>query len=363
MSNNGDTKSVAQGWKWKRSITLRHMLTHQSALWSKVPYNLTIPKLSSCEFCIRGFEYNEDHPDHLILPINAPGTKCTYHYYSFGWLVAGCLRGAYSIHHGREDATLEEVYQKILLPKLSSCIIESGFYPFGNCHREKKHEMARTVVQTDLKLGRMIQEQREAKAMGEFDDSNEDFTGDMDELKKRSPMDLSILVEFRNGIRGNEFVLDPRIWNSRDALDANVPAAGGRFSAKGLCYFYHELASGRILSKDVLDVATEASNTEQTLGVLQGQTSFNENGSTQQLTQKTEFGLGYVLFKGASKNKNIIQSLFKNDDNEFVGHPGVGGSVGLFHKSTKTAIAVMLNGGKSGSSSQIIQEISEHFGW
>ena len=45
--------------------------------------------------------------------------------------------------------------------------------------------------------------------------------------------------------------LDPRIWNSADAIEANVPAAGGRFSAAGLAHFYADLE--RLLGTNLID--------------------------------------------------------------------------------------------------------------
>ena len=68
--------------------------------------------------------------------------------------------------------------------------------------------------------------------------------------------------------------IDPRIWNCQDAVNANVPAAGGRFSAIGLASFYHDLSSGKLLDKDFMDKVVCSGNialtTSTSIAGLQG---------------------------------------------------------------------------------------------
>merc|ERR1712232_894533 len=112
-------------------------------------------------------------------------------------------------------------------------------------------------------------------------------------------------------------ILDPRIWNSDAARSANVPAAGGRFSAKALAMFYQELGNGKLLPHEVLSEAIAVSTSAPHLfqGLLQGQTSIA-------YLNHQKFGLGYQIFRITDAK----------DDYAF-GHDGGGGSIGFHHVS------------------------------
>ena len=124
------TEEVEMRWGWKRSITLRHILDHTAGLWCNIP-ELTVEKLASCEDCSSAYEYSPERPQQVLLPVNAPGENCTYHIYSFGWLVAGTLCGAFRLRYGPSRITFSDLYEILLKPKLSKETIRSGFYPFG----------------------------------------------------------------------------------------------------------------------------------------------------------------------------------------------------------------------------------------
>lgn len=331
---------ILQRWKWKRSITLRHILTHSAGLFSAMPA-LSIKTLASCETCVEAFEYNQDRPEDTILPSTEPGTECAYHYLSFGWLVAGCCTGAYFSRCGKE-ASYEEVYDSVCAPLHSAALNEAGFRPCGG---GGSHDVAFTDAEVDM--SRMIQMRKEAEAMGEkLEIMTSLDSGEQNNLRAQRQKDLL------NGLKGREFILDPRIWNSVDAIDANVPAAGGRFSAKGIAMYYHELSSGKIISSETLSNATTVAIESENVQILQGRTNMiNESGNE---AQSSKFGLGY----------QIIQ-LPGNKDGTSFGHVGVGGSIGLHHVQSNVSLGIMLSKADSDGniSKQVIEIISKHLEW
>lgn len=174
-------EEVEKRWKWKRQITLRHLLNHTSGLWSSLPVSITTKKMSSCEETFKSYAYNPDKPHETLLPTSEPGEKSQYHYLSFGWLVAGTLCGAYALKKNRDYVSFQEVYQDLLEPKLSQRTKDAGFYPMGG---HGGHIPAQTVT-SDFRASTMMQRRREAAVMGNDDNGQssvmakvlEDFKG------------------------------------------------------------------------------------------------------------------------------------------------------------------------------------------
>lgn len=342
LEDSTQADKVRQQWQWKRSITLRHILSHSAGLWANIPTKLSIKSLASCETCIKGFEYDPEKPEDTLLPTSEPGSENIYHYLSFGWLVAGCCVGAYNLRH-KEQASYSEVFDAVCSPLLSSDLKIAGFRPCGG---GGLHDMAFTDANIDL--SRMTQMRREAEAMGEKLEAMS-FHGDSDDpaAKKRK--------ELFDGLKGREFMLDQRIWNSEDALNANVPAAGGRFSSKGLALFYHELGKGMILSSETLSNATKVTF-EKTEGLneLMGQTDMTSTNSSESEESQalSKFGLGYQLIQLPGENNHAF------------GHVGVGGSLGFHHAPSETSVGIMLNMAGSGDNGKnILKIISDHLKW
>jgi CubicO group peptidase (beta-lactamase class C family) len=331
-----------QKWQWKRQVTLRHILTHTAGFSSAFPKGLSIKSMASCETCIEAFRYDPSHPEDTLLPDDEPGKTCTYHSMSFGWLCAGVLRGAYAVRHaGSDDITYEQVYNTILKSRLSDATLLSGFFPCGIKLDNSKPTLA--LTEADVSMSRMTQLNREKQSMGETLEDSEEALSERKRLE-------AVLGTFR----GREFLLDPRIWNCEVILEANVPAAGGRFSAKGLAHFYHELGSGKILSKDHLAVCTSPSATESSLGALQGQTVMSSSPKDSNQQESSSFGLGYQLIK-----------MKDGDTKSAFGHAGVGGSIGFHHKESGMSVAVMLNkaDGDRDTATRLVRKISDHFDW
>ena len=312
-------------WEWKRSITLRHILMHQAGFWSSMPHTMTIKSMASCETCTAAYEYNSDDPEAMLLPTRKPGEVSEYHFMSFGWLVAGTLCGAYEKKHGKA-VTFQEVYENVLASKLSPKTLQLGFRPCGG---SGGLPMAQ-VVTGDIRASRVMQQRRESQAMGE---TGEDGGGEVNS-------------EVMNSFRGKEFLLDSRIWNCGAAQEANVPSAGGRFSAMGLANFYHELGrSGLILDEATLKMVSTPAATS-SVGALQGATSM----ATDAEEHRVSLGLGYQLVS------------FDKSASGF-GHSGIGGSIGLHHPESGLSIAFMTNKADGGTeiTTTISRVIMKHF--
>ena len=356
-------EDTQQKWSYKRRITLRHILTHTAGLWAGLPRRLTIKSMASCEESAAAFEYNADAPDETLLPDTEPGTECQYHFMSFGWLVAGVVMGAYDLRHGQDKkerkprrslrieqpikkTTFREVYNAILLPLLSKRTTDSGFVPFGG---SDGFRLAETVT-SDLRASTLLQRRRESVAIGEeFKDENTMSADRMAEMK-----DLAA------NFRGKEFLLDPRVGNCNQARNANVPAAGGRFSAAALASFYHDLGSGRVMDMDLLaEVSSPAVQT--TDATLQGVTSLTNDTMSSSSSadsvdeNRTSLGNGYQLIKF---DKDTTKDSFSG-----VGHAGVGGSIRFLHRPSGLAVALMLNKADGGKelTTRIMRVLADHF--
>ena len=199
----------------------------------------------------------------------------------------------------------------------------------------------------DISISKILQLQREAEAYGEKEGTLSTTNGTKNEAtpSMNNPQSL---------VKGKEFLLDQRIWNCEIGLRANCPAAGGRFSACGLAYFYHDLGTNRnILNEDTLSVVTAPvisptstlpADTNPSLSfAFQGPTNISSNENNDSSVTPTTgsdeasrraLGFGYQLISFDSDPIHAPSSF---------GHAGVGGSIGLFHKSSKISIGIMLN--------------------
>jgi len=322
-------------WIWKRQITLRNILNHTAGMYAALPKRLTVERFAACEDSFSAYEYNPEAPQETLLPTIQPGGKSEYHYLSFGWLVAGALCGAYALKHNKSKVAYEEVYRELLQPKLSNETLSSGFYPMGG-YGESVHAQTTTA---DIRASKIMQMRREASVMG---DGNENENGPQ-----------KVVTEALEGFKGKEFLLDPRIWNCERMLKANVPAAGGRFSACSLANFYLDLSQGKLLPKEVLDEIVSIDNaTELSLGSeLQGVTRIASDGAS---VSNTKMNFGYQRIRTDRDGKDAFSC---------VGHAGVGGSIGFWHVKTGLCVGLMLN--KSGpgteATKKILGVIADHY--
>jgi hypothetical protein len=329
--------------------------------------------MASCEVCIRAFEYDAENPDDTLLPTTQPGTHCEYHFMSYGWLVAGTVVGSFILKHGSSPnnvVTYADVYKAVLYPKLSDSLkYDLGFCPMGggssSLSSDSTFVLANTVT-SDVSASKMMQEHRErelldsttsaAAADNDNNNNNSSVVRD-DHPVKRTEIDESTL-EIMRVFKGVEFLLDPRIWNSYDSIHANVPAASGRFSAIALAQFYHELGNNQsILSNSTLhniitdidkkgvETVTVSSSSSTTTSAMQGVTRIgvtddddDESGGSGRRRRhphnRTKLNLGYQLIQTERDQENTYSGI---------GHSGVGGSIGFWHKPSGLAIGLMFN--------------------
>ena len=134
-------------------------------------------------------------------------------------------------------------------------------------------------------------------------------------------------------------------------LNANVPAAGGRFSAEGLASFYHDLSHGKILQSDVLIDILSNTSTPTTVGnELQGVTRIaNDISAT-----NTHLSFGYQRIRTDRDDVTKFSCL---------GHAGVGGSIGFWHIKSGLCVSIMLNksDGDLEVTKQILTVIADHY--
>jgi len=57
-------------------------------MWSSLPRNSTIEKISSCEKCCAAFEFDVNLPGDTLLPVDEPGKKMHLSLYVV-WMVSG----------------------------------------------------------------------------------------------------------------------------------------------------------------------------------------------------------------------------------------------------------------------------------
>jgi CubicO group peptidase (beta-lactamase class C family) len=336
-----DPTEIDQRWAWKRQISLRHILTHSAGLWSALPTKLTIQMLASCEQCC------QSDPAGTLLPTCEPGAATEYHFLSFGWLVAGSLMGAYAAKQGtdRRKVTFEDVYKNILSPRLSERTRQSGFCPFGGGGgggmgaNLGSFPLAFTHVD-DRKVTELLQRHAEMDAQG----------------VTSTPL-AEGSAKIRETFRGKEFLIDHRIWNCTLGQNANCPAAGGRFTARALASFYHDLGSngGQILdAKTFLMVAQPVGKFATSF--MQGETNMtttHDDDTAGAAHPERAMAMGYQ------------RMTFQQQDSYAVGHAGIGGSVGFCHPASGVAVAVMLNKADASPDAavRIIQDIADHFHW
>jgi predicted unusual protein kinase regulating ubiquinone biosynthesis (AarF/ABC1/UbiB family) len=378
----GSPEEINERWMWKRQITLRHILTHTAGMWWALPEQLTIQRLESCEQCVHAFEYDSAVPAHTLLPDSPPGNTVEYHFMSFGWLIAGCLIGAFARKYNLDSnqVTFEKLYKNILVPRLSTATLRSGFRPCGgNIGSDEDIDTPLPIafVDTqDFSASKLLQLQREAEAYGEGK-SNKDDDTQPPKKDMNNPLHL---------VRGKEFLLDQRIWNCEIGLRINCPAAGGRFSASGLAHFYHDLGNGTIkndtiLNRDTLErviaptnIAPHATTTTNSISFsFQGQTNLSTTTSTgnnqaEHISYgRRVLGFGYQLFY--MNSDPTIANHINQDNNEpkpsALGHVGVGGSVGFYHMPSKISVGIMLNkiDADRNTTPILLRTIQQHYRW
>jgi len=187
---NLSEEETKRRWQWKRQITLRHILNHTAGLYTALPKTMTVKRFANCEDSYSAFEFNVSAPQETLLPTIEPGEKCEYHYLSFGWLVSGTLCGAWALKHDetRSSVTFEQIYKKLLEPRLSHETTKAGFYPMGGYG---DNVVAQTAT-SDVRASKIVQMRREASVM-------------MEGKEESGPKNA--MMEALEGFKGKEFLV------------------------------------------------------------------------------------------------------------------------------------------------------------
>lgn len=82
---DNDAAALARARAWKAATRIVDVLTHTSGLQHAIPPAVSLKSLPDLEAMVAAMEQ--------ALPAHAPGVTAGYHYYTFGWLVAGLVRG------------------------------------------------------------------------------------------------------------------------------------------------------------------------------------------------------------------------------------------------------------------------------
>ena len=213
----------------------------------------------------------------LYLRAPLAGTRCSYHYFSFGWLVGGLIQQV-------ARRNLADVLKAELEPPLFAAGVPDG-----------------------------LEERRFAKVGFEEGQTAMAFGSDLDlgvllgtSAEEGDPEEAAALRELIGSMKDKLYLLDPRIYNTRRVRSACVPAAAGYFSAFELARFYSNLAEARIINSSSLKVVSSQTAMEARRGADDA---------------RTRFGLGYQLFGIRSSGGNVDYTCF--------GHAGVNGALAL----------------------------------
>ena len=117
-----------------------------------------------------------------------------------------------------------------------------------------------------------------------------------------------------------------------------------------------------LLEKDFMEKVVGSGNnaltTSTSIAGLQGLTRITDDAGTDDATL-TKMSMGYQLIKtdrdaASGKNEDVFSG---------VGHAGVGGSIGFFHRPTGISMAVMLNKADGGQdvTLRILRVIGDHY--
>jgi aarF domain-containing kinase len=268
-----------------------------------------------------------------------PGTRSAYHYFTFGWLVGGCV-------------------EKISGKKFSEFFRDEISFPLG--------------VENEMFFGRLngLAVEKDRIASMEMELVKETFGGDeglmateesaledsigkdkeggfspprgflhmmADAIKTEDPIEGAALEELAHKLTRREFLLDPRLFNSSQIQNACIPSANGLFTAHALAVLHNNFllslgsirsqnspTSSPILSRECVESfrkysASDSSATHRLFG----------------MQNRIRFGLGCQLFGFKEENQRIRLSGF--------GHVGMGGSVALCDPATGLSFAMTVN--------------------
>jgi CubicO group peptidase (beta-lactamase class C family)/tRNA A-37 threonylcarbamoyl transferase component Bud32 len=345
LSEGVDTP-VAKFWPefgkhGKQHCTIRHILTHSCGLQHVFAGGLD-------DFV------NWDKMLHLLeeaTPLWPPGKRSSYHYFTYGWLVGGCverLSGSkfsdfvkHFIAHplGLVDHIFMGDLQARGIEDERLATVEHSMFKEVAASSMDEFERAARVDSADTPMedgsdisdgdGRL---QKDAMENGTFLDMMARAVAEDD------PIEGSALEDLARSLRGKEFMLDPRLYNWKKMRNACIPSANGFFTASGLCTIFSDMlqsldSGGVLLSRKAVDELRKFQVEEESaLHRLFG------------LPNGVRYGLGFQLFGFREKYiDSSSESIRKRVRLSGFGHSGVNGSLVVADAATGVSIAITLN--------------------
>ncbi|KAJ3381398.1 hypothetical protein HDU84_005144 [Entophlyctis sp. JEL0112] len=292
---------------WKSSITVRHLLSHQSGL-AMAGSDLTGPDA----FAITDFDTMVSSMEEAV-PIHEPGLQTQYHFLSFGWLVAGL---AQKIAVTKFSELVQNLLDGVGVGPLGYVGIPKGVEERLATLFWDSAEMAVIVKSMNLNAaGGNTQEAITAPAAASFDKNSNDSA-----------------VFSSSGFRLNPLMANPTFFNHLRIRKSIVPAASGNFSARGLALVmdhilacqpskqWHHKHSELRANWKLPTASTAIPLVSSALAASFGASDLN-----------APFHLGFAQYKDNEKMSKAF------------GHSGMGGSMVLVHPEQNLTIAIVVN--------------------
>jgi CubicO group peptidase (beta-lactamase class C family) len=283
----------------KETITLRHILAHQSGLYHIRQMIDDASRMLDWDYMVEAIERAE--------PVHPPGTRTGYHGLTYGYLVGEILQRV-------TDKPFAELVQDELVEPLGL----DGMYI--GAPSEVLGRAAELVWPERPRLWPALHRSESLEWLEDAAHERATWLGDALLRYANVDIDLASILDALapRGISAFDF-------DSEETLSVSIPAANGLFTARSLAKMYAALSMGgeldgvRLLSKDTLRIATERQDHTGALAVV----PFD-----------MRWRLGY---HGIFTTVGVPQNAF--------GHFGFGGSGGWADPSRELSVAFIVNQG------------------
>eukprot|EP01052_Picozoa_sp_SAG31_P011393 SAG31_NODE_643_length_13291_cov_6.294042_2_plen_508_part_00 len=370
------SSTVSQWWPefgvrndGKERCTVQQLLCHQAGLQHALPPDLDLESFADWNKIVRHLEQTP--------PVTAPGEQVSYHYYTFGWLVGELCR--------RLDAITTRMYKngrgfaELVRAELAAPLGLEDEFMIGVGSLENAAALEQqgrlAVLSSTMVAGRNAARAEEVQEFVEAmeraaEQQKTDIAGgapsadanfDSEQGVPRPPTlragEAATLSELLQSMRGKEYLLDPRIFNSKSLRAAEIPAANGHFSARALASFYASLvgSTGSDAAKSLLS--------EETVEHVSKECARHVGSDflTPNVGQTQHWGLGYHLFPfeenvpectnstepPSSANMPTTAQAQNSPEVEEIkgafGHAGLGGSIAFADQTRKLSMAITVN--------------------
>ena len=312
---------VAKYWpafESKPTVTVRHLLTHQSGLANVYPEDATLDTLLEWS-TMTSFMAGEAVSAHV------PGEETQYHALSFAWLVGGLIEAV----TGRPyEDLLDEVlpYDRSKFPgdeKLRRDLFLAGISDEVDNHKDLA---VLSVDRSPIEQKRKDPRTEDGKPRPLKKKSNEQ--DDEEDVEERQKKAKKVLDKYR----GLQQLMNPSIFNMRKVRESKLPSANGHASASALAEVFDAVIRSRnneepLLSADLLELARTPSHATRKESNIEAKQTMLDDA-------QAKFGLGFQLHEF---------TLSSGEKGNSIGHAGLGGSLVLAIPEEKVVIALTLN--------------------